>query len=276
MALRRPQADVDAGTGANCVEKVCAVLRTLSVGRAHRLSDVTAATGFHKVTALRILETLAQQGFVFRDPDTKAFALGHEALAMAASMRDPGNLTDFARPAMMRLASQVGDTVLLSVRTGTDAIYVGREVGRFPLQPNFLHVGSRRPLGIGAASLALLATLPEDEAEAALEDLTRHLSTYPLLSTALLRDGMERARRCGHALVIDTVNERMGGIGVVVRDSRGRVLGALSVAALSDRIRDREPMLAEALHRAARAVTRASEAAAAGLGQAPREARRWI
>lgn len=276
MASRPPRLEGDSAAGANCVEKVCAILRTLAAGRARRLSDVTAATGFNKVTALRILETLTEQGFVFRDAGTKAYALGHEALAMAAAMRDPGNLTDIARPTMMRLASQVGDTVLLSVRSGTDAIYVGREVGAFPLQPNFLHVGSRRPLGVGAANLALLAALPEDEAEAAIENLARHLGAYPRLSLAILRDGVLHARRRGYALVLDTVNERMGGIGVALRDPRGRVLGALSVAALSDRIRDREAMLAEALQRGAQAVRRAFEANAAGLGRAPEETRRWI
>jgi Transcriptional regulator len=53
----------------------------------------------------------------------------------------------------LRLSERSADTALLSVRSGVEALYLARSVGSHPLQPNYLQIGSRRPLGVGAGSL---------------------------------------------------------------------------------------------------------------------------
>ena len=63
-------------------------LRVLSDARNTRLTDLAVAAGVDKASALRLLDTLAAEGFIERDPDTKAFTLGPEWLALrAASVR---------------------------------------------------------------------------------------------------------------------------------------------------------------------------------------------
>ena len=108
-------------------------------------------------------------------------------------------------------------------------------------------MGSRRPLGVGAGSLALLAWLPDDEREAALETLSGQLERYPRITPALLRERVAQARERGYAVLLDVVVERMGGIGVAILDAEGRPVAALSIAALNERILTREAALAQAL-----------------------------
>ena len=52
-------------------------------------------------------------------------------------------------------------------------------------------------------------------------------------------------------MLLDVVVERMGGIAVAILGADGRPVAAISIAALSDRITDREAELAAALKREA-------------------------
>ncbi|HSD55500.1 MAG TPA: helix-turn-helix domain-containing protein, partial [Burkholderiales bacterium] len=52
------------------VQKACRILRAMSDARTTRLTDIAAAAGLDKATALRLLEGLAGDGFVVRDADT--------------------------------------------------------------------------------------------------------------------------------------------------------------------------------------------------------------
>lgn len=236
------------------LQKACRLLRALSDARNTRLTDLAGAAGVDKASALRLLDTLATEGFIERDPDTKAFTLGPEWLALrAASVRriDPRAIV---RPALIRLAHAFEDTAILSVPSGWESVCLELRPGTFPIRANYLDVGSRRPLGVGAGSLALLAALPDAEVEATLRCIAPALKRYPRIDHALLLREVEATRARGYAVLLDVVVERMGGIAVALPDPDGYPLGAISIAALNERITEREPALARALRREAEAI----------------------
>lgn len=238
------------------IQKVCRILRALSVPDALRLADVCAATGLNKATVLRLLDALADEGFVERDEATKRHRLGEAAMMMGLAAQGRDRLRDRARPWLMRLAGLCGDTVILSVRSGAQALCVDRESGSYPIRANYLDVGSRRPLGVGAGSLALLAWLPDAEVDAVLADSMAAIAArYPRIDEALLREKIAESRRQGFTLLLDVVVERMGGIGVPILGADGRPIGALSIAALNERLTDRLDGLAAALREAAEALS---------------------
>ena len=173
----RAMADVLPG---NSVQKVCALLRALAGGPPQRLSELSATTGLNKVTALRILNILAREGFVVRAPDGRGYEPGPEIVALGASTGLSHDVREVARPSLVRLADLSEDTVLLSIRSGVEAVCLDREIGAFPIRANYLDIGSRRPLGIGAGSLALLVRLPDPEIDAILGVLADRLAAYPL------------------------------------------------------------------------------------------------
>ena len=102
-----------------------------------------------------------------------------------------------------------------------------------------------------------IVSLPELEIDAVLEANNNVLSAYPRLSVAVLRQHIERARAKGYVLMINVVIDRMGAIGVPIFDGARSVVGALSVAALTERICDREAEIAAALLREANRIGRA-------------------
>jgi DNA-binding IclR family transcriptional regulator len=235
---------VEHRSSTNSIQKVCATLRALAHDGPLRLTEVATLAQLNKATTYRILEGLIKEGFAQRTEDGRRFVAGPESLALAAALDRSPDLRDLARPGMMRMAQASEDTVLLSIRSGAEAVCIERQIGTFPIRANYLDVGSRRPLGVGAGSTALLAWLPEREIEVLLEIVQTRLAAYPRHSIAAIHADLGRARERGYALVLDTVIERMGGIGLPIRRSDGTVVGAFSIAALSERIRGREASLA--------------------------------
>src|SRR5690606_15564463 len=119
----------------------------------------------------------------------------------------------------------------------------------------YLEIGSRRPLGAGAGSLALLAWMPDAEIEATMSIILGKLQRYPKINRQLLERHIEESRRRGYAVMVDLVVDRMGGIGVPILGSDRRPVAAISIAALTERIFSREQELAEALLREAQACS---------------------
>jgi len=235
------------------VQKACLILRAMSDARNIRLTDIAQAAGQDKATTLRLLEVLARHGFVNRDPESKRYSLGPEIFTLGAAAMARSDPRARVRPSLIQLVRSFEDTAILSVPRGAESVCVDVQVGTFAIRANYLEIGSRRPLGIGAGSLALLAWLPDDEIEALMPFVSDRLSTYPLLSPAIIRKAIDDSRRRGYAMLLDVVVPRMGGIAVPILSEDGRPCAAISIAALSERVSGREAALAEALHREAAA-----------------------
>jgi DNA-binding IclR family transcriptional regulator len=231
--------------GPNAVEKVCAVLRAVSAKPGARLIELSALCRLNKVTVARILEVLVSEHFVVKTG--KTYFIGVEAIAMSASAMRSKNIRAIARPSLLRLAQASEDTAQISVRSGAEAVCIDREIGSYPLRNTFLEIGSRRPLGIGAGSLALLAFLPDDETRVLLDIIEPQLVDFPKVSRAVLEKMIRESRKRGYALSLDLILDKLGAISVPVRSRDGGVLCSISIAAVSDRIRDRQVELFEML-----------------------------
>jgi DNA-binding IclR family transcriptional regulator len=238
----------------NAVQKACRILRSLSNPDASRLSEIAMVTALNKATALRILDILAREGFVEREEGTKNWALGAEAYLLGTAASRRHKLRERARPALVRLAAETADTVLLSVRSGLEAVCIDREIGGYPIRANYVDIGSRRPLGVGAGSMALLAWLPDAEIDAVLTLIKPQLVVYPKINVKLLEREAEQSRARGYTVVLNQIIPRMGGIGVPVLGPDGRPIAALSIAALSERISPRLDELVAALRKEAQQI----------------------
>lgn len=228
---------VDLETSVQSVARSAAILRLLAVESIEgwRLSDVATKTGLRKATTHRLLSALVNVGFVYQDPADRRYRLGYEIvrLGLAATRYD---IVDLARPAMIRLARKTEDTVFVSVREGREAICLDRQVGAFPIKTLTLNGGDHRPLGVGAGSLALLAFLPDDEVEEVIQANRPALVKYPKFSPHHLRELVARTRAAGFAFNDGRIVSAMSAVGVPVWDPHGRLVAALSVAAINERM----------------------------------------
>jgi DNA-binding IclR family transcriptional regulator len=239
----------------NSVQKACRILRSLTEPSVSRLSEVAIEAGLNKVTTLRILEVLSREGFVRRDAKAKTYSLGSEVLILAAALQDRDDLRIRARPSLLRLASLCGDSVILSVRSGAiESVCVDRVVGDYPIRANYIELGSRRPLGVGAGSMALLAWRPESEIEVILPMVAPLLKNYPRVDMAWIKKEIRDSRERGHTLFLNMLVDHMSGVGVPILSPDAKSIGALSIAAISERISSRLIELVEMLRREAKVI----------------------
>jgi hypothetical protein len=167
------------------------------------------------------------------------------------------DLRQLARPALERLQDAFGDTAVLTETSRGEAVCSEVITGTYPVHANYVTVGTRRPLGVGAGSLAVLAWLPPAERARRLQQTARKLTNYLQLDAASIAAEADAACARGYVLFLDWVVEGMGGIAVPILDYDGWPIGALSVAALSTRIRSREVAMARLLRQEARRITSA-------------------
>ncbi|ARP95151.1 IclR family transcriptional regulator [Bordetella genomosp. 13] len=223
--------------GAQSILRVLHILKYVGAASARgvSLTDVVRDLGLTPPTAHRMLSALLQEGFLSLNAARKTYSLGREAYILGLAAESRHGIKAIAEPAVRRLADGTGDTSFLSIRSGYEAVCVDRKTGDFPVKILTLEVGHRRPLGVGAGSLALLAFMPNDEVERVLAQYD--VAAAPDLPTLeMLRADIAASRSNGYALNPGRIIPDMLGVGVPVYDREKRVVAALSVAAIRSRL----------------------------------------
>ncbi len=244
--------------GLQTLDRAVAVLREL--GRngetGLRLIDLQRSTKLTKPTAHRLLAALLAHGLVAYDPATHRYRLGQELaiLGWSVSAREQDLRSACIHEASL-LAEETGDTVVVVVRSGFDTVCIDRRTGAFPIKALTVEVGTRRPLGVGAGGIAILAAMPVADCDAALAAVVERLAGYTDASGSQLRAAVRDARRNGHALSNGFVVEGVRALSVAIVDFRGEPIAAIGIAAIAPRIPPRRiPELLKALERAKRHV----------------------
>lgn len=242
-------------TGSQAVARALALLSLVGRGGAQGLGlgELAAAGALARPTARRLLLALCAARLVEQDAVTRRYHLGPEAYLLAGFAEQRHGLLHHARDSMMRLARETGDTVLLTVPQGDHTLCLERIEGEFPVRTHALMRGDRKPAGVGAGAMAILTALPPPEAQALLAAVAPLLGD---LAPALAED-LARARETGHALNPGRIVAGSWGLGVAILWPDGRPAGALSIAAIENRMGFlRQAELVAALQREAHLIGR--------------------
>ena len=149
--------------GNRSIHRAIDLLRAIAKlqGQGSGLSRLAKEAQLPRSTVHRILAVLVQRGLIAIDPMSKTYHIGIELVTLGTTAQQ-FTIKDRFRSALERISDVSEDTVYLFVRSGNDGLCIDRIVGKFPIHTLTLSVGGRRPLGVGAGCLALLAFLPED------------------------------------------------------------------------------------------------------------------
>src|SRR5690606_21775960 len=129
--------------------------------------DMVEVSGLHKATVHRILAALVREGLV--QHDAEGYVLGPELYILGNVAAKRFDIKVIAEPALDRIATRTGDVALLFVRSGGSGHCIARHEGAAPIIPGTTRVGTVKPLGVGAGSLALLAAMDPAEADEIIE-----------------------------------------------------------------------------------------------------------
>ena len=242
-------------TGSQSFERAVAILRIVaSRAEGLGLSDIASEAGLKKATVHRLLRAMQREGFVDQDEVRRTYRLGPEMVTLGALAASRFSISKVAAGSLMRLSAASQDSVYLSVPRGADSVILERIEGDFPIRTQVFQVGVRNPLGVGAGSLSMLATLPDVEIEEILAiNAARVQQRFPNYSLPTIRRLVKEARLHGYALNEGLVLSGSWGVGAAVLDGHGRPVAALSVGAIEARLRPpRQAEIGELLRTEAR------------------------
>jgi|EndMetStandDraft_7_1072992.scaffolds.fasta_scaffold195350_1 DNA-binding IclR family transcriptional regulator len=213
------------------------VLTALAANSAEgmRLTDVVNATSLGKATVHRVLSGLVAHGLVDQDKSSGRFFLSLKLISWAMAAGDRFGLARLASHALARLSQRTQDTIYLSLRSGDEAVCIERREGSFPIKTLTLRLGDRRPLGVGAGSMAILAFLPDEEVERVIAAQGAEQTRFGI-DEMTLRDMIATSRQLGYSLNDERLIPGMSAVGVPIRRPNGQPFAALSVAAISSRL----------------------------------------
>ena len=210
----------------------------------------------HKATASRLFATLADHGFLERDPVTDKFRIGYGLVSLAGAAIGNMDVVRTARPMLESLAEKTRETVNLGVLSGDDVVYVDQVAGaRSIVSVNW--VGQRTPLHATSNGKVLLAWLPDTERDRLLAHHLDRATPHTLTDPAKLRVALQEVRTKGYAQTIEELEEGLNAVAAPIRAAEGDVIAALSVSGPAFRMRPVDlPRMARFTIEAAGAISR--------------------
>jgi DNA-binding IclR family transcriptional regulator len=199
-----------------------------------RLSELAELTGLHIATARRIMQALVAAGLLAFNVKTKVYTVGPAIFSFAVQGNPWFSSRELFMPAVENIAQRTRDTALFSIRSCNEAVCMARREGDFPIRVMSLEKGTRRPLGAGSGSLAILAFLPDEERSEILKQCAPLYEPFGL-SAAILSKAVAETRLAGFAFNPGRIIEDVYGLGVpILKD--GIAVGSVSVAAIATRM----------------------------------------
>ena len=221
------------------------------------LPELCAALKLHKSTVHRLMMALERHSLVDKDPQTGGYRLGLRLFELGSKAIGALDLGQHAQKYLIRLQHETEETVNLGLLDQGQILYAAKIEPEKNLRMA-VHVGHRYPAYSTALGKAILAGLPETEADAIIGRMNLKGRTRNTITTA---EGLKADLRGIHArgYAIDNEENEEGArcVGAAVWDHLGRPVAAMSVSAPAFRMDEaKAAAMAKALLRAANDMSR--------------------
>lgn len=218
--------------------------------------DISQRLGLPLSSTYKYIELLSRKGFLARKTGTRKFTLGIMIPKLGYAFSSSMNLIDIAIPHMRSLSKLSGETVLLTVVNGWDAVCI-EKVETDRLIRLSLEKGISLPLHAGASSKILMAY----KEDAFLEDMFKYSGFKSFTKNTItelnqLKREMKKIRKEGYAFSDSEVDLMARAISAPIFDHKGNVTSGLTVAGPAHRLTDELiPVLVGMVKEGARAIS---------------------
>ncbi|MFD7032174.1 IclR family transcriptional regulator [Streptomyces sp. NPDC059917] len=212
-------------------QTVTRALRLLTeLGEGERsLEQLAHVLDVHKTTALRLLQSLEEARFVYRDAGYR-YHLGAGLFALSSLALEQRGIRRTAAPHLAALNADTGQTVHLAAYEGGEVVYIDKYDSRHPVRM-YSRIGLRAALHNTAVAKILLADLPEAERRRVVEGVEFTVHTPNTITTpeALLAE-LDKVAAQGWAEDHAEHESFINCIAAPIRDASGRAVAAASIS----------------------------------------------
>ncbi|TSI08707.1 IclR family transcriptional regulator [Lysinibacillus sp. BW-2-10] len=223
------------------VKNALRILRSFSMDEPEKkISDLSTSLGLNKSTVSRTMATLASEGFVFKDPETKKYRLGFSIVSLSGIVKSNMDVYRESLHTLHKLVESTGETAHLSILDNLEVIYLQKVECNHPVR--FLtHVGRRNPLYCTSSGKVLLAfSEDEDLLEKVIEKGLTKFTKNTITDPKKLREHLNEIRKKGYACSVEEISEGVNSIAAPVFDYQGKIIGAVAVVGPKQRIQQQK------------------------------------
>lgn len=202
------------------------------------ISEISARLDLPKNSVFRILTTLADYGYVHREPEQKTYILSRKLLVLGYAAVDGLNLIEKALGPMRTLCEATQETVLIGVLSGPQGVVLEQIPSPQPIKV-LVELGHRFPLHSAAPGKAILAYLPALQRDAMVQRLKfPRFTSRTITRKADYVAELRRVRESGHAVDLGEEVEEIHCIAAPILNHRGEPVAALWVTGPRTRLNE--------------------------------------
>lgn len=201
-----------------------------------RIIDIAKQMNIGKTTAFRLLATLENRGYVFKDSSNK-YSLSFRFVSLGNSVRGRVDFTYVIRPYLEELANRCGETAhLAQMQDILHIVYMDKVRGAATIILDTA-VGSLKLAHMSATGKTLLAFSSEKVLENYLNNTTYPITTpYSLKNKEELLSSLARVKEDGYAICEREDELDVTSFAAPLFDLNGRAFASISIAGPAERM----------------------------------------
>ena len=221
---------------------------------ARSAKQIATALGLPIATAYHLLDTLAQDGMLFKD-ERRLYHLGPSVGLLVDAFQRQNSPPEYLLAPLRRLAEEVGETTYLSAAEGIDVVVVASVEGSHAVRVRGLHVGFRGGLHARGSGKLILAYASEERIERYLAGALAPRTPHTIVDPEALRREFAAIRARGYAFDEEEFTDGVSGVSAPVL--RGDVpVAAYTISTPTERFRARRAEFTAAVVAAAATASR--------------------
>src|SRR5690625_2577267 len=193
------------------------------------VKEIASKASIPESTTYRFLQTLEKNGIIEREEGKIKLGLRILELARVLYQQIDRELDVIAKPTMEKLTEEIGETSLLTVRTGLKIMCI-QQIESKRLIRMAVNKGRTLPLHQGASGKAILA-FENQQVLNRIEDLINEKERYKKL-----KEELDVIQKNGFSMTVGEVDQDITGIAAPIFDRQNGVIASLSIVGPKSRI----------------------------------------
>ena len=238
---RKQPARGQAGSSKSLQKALRILLHMGDNGPALGVTQIASGLSLNKTTVHRLLHAMEKFELIERNPESDRYRLGLKLYELGARAVESRTLRTEAHRFLLELSRATHETVSLAVPGLGGVICLDRVDSRDSIITVRTPIGARFPAHCTAAAKAILAFLPEEEAEAIVSIMGFTAYTpNTMTSMADLKRNLREVAERGYALDRQETERGLSGVAAPIFSREGRVIAAVGLAGPTPRFKGKE------------------------------------
>lgn len=200
-------------------------------GQPMHLNDISKSCDIPSSSAMRILNTAIDAGYVVQDQDTYLYYLSFKFVKIGNAIRSHASINQIIHPYLVRITRQTGLSSALGMRNGDKITFIDECISMDQMVIVTHQLGAAFPLHVTGAGKVFLSYFSRQElADYLSRNQLEQLTPRSIVSPEKLEKQLREARKNGYAIDDQESSLGMRCISFPVLTTDGRLLASISAS----------------------------------------------